>query len=404
MFLSLCQRYFVHCLDIEQIAIPKMKPFNGSHVSLNFEVAFKIQDFSQIIKVRISQTDYYRNRESILTEASIHHNDGVSYVNHQYLEKGKALLVKLNPCQSSKYLYITIFGVDSLIKSRLFFYKVDIQEAFKWETDRFICAVNNQTVYISPENFFIQYCAEKIDINIGGYWQTLEEGFNKIPYDKNAASANLLLTFTRGVQSYYLQQVKLLFCNDQFLNRRVVKTDDWICVVKNENLLRFYKRKWEDFEIKDVLYENKSLNFKSVTSVEEIPKSLQGNFTLEIEGLNEFVFKTTVHCVQLTYCVNPLESNSYKSKEENDNHVVIAISISGGLLLSVLTVIIIIIIYKRNVEKKVVMKDINPTYGDNEDYDGYYTETAITNENKYYQSEDYDENASEIRENNALYS
>ena len=70
IFLSLCQRYFVHCLDIEQITSPEIKPFNGTHVLLNFEVAFEIQDFSQITKVTVSQTDYRRDGETILTEAS----------------------------------------------------------------------------------------------------------------------------------------------------------------------------------------------------------------------------------------------------------------------------------------------------------------------------------------------
>ena len=181
----------------------------------------------------------------------------------------------------------------------------------------------------------------------------------------------------------------------------ILKTEDWICVAENRDLLNFQRRKWEDFEIKYVLYENKSLNFKSVTSVEEIPKSLQGNVTIEIKGLNEFVFNTPLHLVQLTYCVNPFEANNYKSKEDDSTLVVIPISISVGLLILVLTVIIII--YKKNVEKKVVMKDINPTYGDNADYDGYYTETTLSNENKYYQSEDYYGDASEIRENNILY-
>ena len=54
-------------------------------------------------------------------------------------------------------------------------------------------------------------------------------------------------------------------------------------------------------------------------------------------------------------------------------------------------------------EMNTVNKDINPTYGDNTEYEGYYTETKLTNENKHYQSENYYGDDSEIREKNVMY-
>ena len=46
---------------------------------------------------------------------------------------------------------------------------------------------------------------------------------------------------------------------------------------------------------------------------------------------------------------------------------------------------------------------MNPTYGDNAEYDGYYTETKLTNENQYYQSDVHYGDDCEIREKNIMY-
>ena len=73
------------------------------------------------------------------------------------------------------------------------------------------------------------------------------------------------------------------------------------------------------------------------------------------------------------------------------------------MLIITIGIIVVIICRRRGTEKKIVIKDMNPTYGDNTEYEGYYTETQLTNENKHYNSEDYYEDDSEIREKNVIY-
>ena len=53
-----------------------------------------------------------------------------------------------------------------------------------------------------------------------------------------------------------------------------------------------------------------------------------------------------------------------------------------------------------------VSKDVNPTYGETVEYDRYYTETKVTDENEDYNKEQYDEDEyiqSEIRDKNDDY-
>ena len=141
---TLSQIPLVQCLDIEQMKDPEIRPFNRSHVSLNFEDAFKIKDFTQITKVTvILQTDNHEDKETILTEATIDYKDNVLNVNHQHLEQGKNLIVKLNPCRESKFMYLTIYGEDSLEKSKLFRHNVNLWEEFEEGTNKWICAVDN---------------------------------------------------------------------------------------------------------------------------------------------------------------------------------------------------------------------------------------------------------------------
>ena len=91
--------------------------------------------------------------------------------------------------------------------------------------------------------------------------------------------------------------------------------------------------------------------------------------------------------------------------KNTDNLAVILISTIVAVFMLIVVVIFSLIIFRRmNVKKNFsVNKDINPTYGNNTEYEGYYTETKLTNENKYYQSEDYYGDDSEIRENNVVY-
>ena len=84
------------------------------------------------------------------------------------------------------------------------------------------------------------------------------------------------------------------------------------------------------------------------------------------------------------------------------------------LYLSLVIVVVVVIIIavsavyvmrRKNTKEKIVTKDVNPTYGDN-DYGYYYAETQLTDTNYEYFSElnENDEtNRCEIKERNEAY-
>ena len=47
--------------------------------------------------------------------------------------------------------------------------------------------------------------------------------------------------------------------------------------------------------------------------------------------------------------------------------------------------------------------DVNPTYGETAEYDGYYTDTKLTDENEHYNKNEDDYIKSEIRDKNDVY-
>merc|ERR1719282_1914955 len=81
---------------------------------------------------------------------------------------------------------------------------------------------------------------------------------------------------------------------------------------------------------------------------------------------------------------------------ELDKTHIIIISTTAAILFAMILLIIVCVI-KRNATKNTTTNiDVNPTYGDVEEYDGYYIDTKLTDNNEDYNKSEYNEDGEYI--------
>ena len=167
--------------------------------------------------------------------------------------------------------------------------------------------------------------------------------------------------------------------------------------------IRFFKKEWDDdFYINEIHFGDQMLEFGD-NAVENIPDTLNVELTITI-GRTDVYFESNgdgdmiskSFNFQLTYCADQSSFIPY----------IIGIV---GVLVVIIVIIATVLISRYSKTKAIkdsqVSKDVNPTYGETDHYDGYYTETKVTDENEDYNKEKYDEEyiKSEIRDKNDVY-
>jgi len=385
---------------------PVLTPVNDSFVRVDYKDAFIIEDFSQVTEIEFYTGDEY----FALASEEYNHIAFMDEYNRvvQPLVEGKQLLACMDPCQTYNSLYVRISGYDGHVDSIQFSNKPDEiceEESYSW-----ICYEDN-TITLSREKsdiFQIRNCIRKVEVLNETLPTELNEGENFNIMLENEKKAHLYLTFENSDIDI---DIDIVSCREQ--NRRMIlsNTSDWICV-NGSNVISFFKTEWEDFNIHEVHYDKNEIKFGQ-NKVENIPKTLilelmitTGDSHVYAESIDDMI--TECDQYQLTNCLDESFDDTIQPSERAEDAISpYVIGIVSVLLVVVVVIITVVIITKYFRNKKVldsqVSTDVNPTYGETAEYDGYYAETKFSDENEHYNKDGDEYIKSEIRDKNEVY-
>ena len=400
---------------------PIITPVNDSFVLVNYQDAFIIEDFSEVVKIEFYNkkqqgreiSEYYALADKSQSMLWIDPNKRIV----QPLVEGADLLAKMNPCKTYNYLYVRISGHQGHKDSIQFDYS-PVQKCEE-TINSWICQSHeDNSIILSQEKsdvFQVRNCLKEVGIcntvGNGNGVRFLPEGKNNIRMEdenKTIIIIKLYLEFHEFHEFSDCKQVELLSCTDQCRMMLLRNTSDWICVNGNYNI-NISKTEWYDFKIEEIYFGDQLLEF-GINTIENIPESLKIELTTIIGEIDDYDVRIEdMIPVTFTYhLTNCADKFCLKSENVNNTNLYV-IGTAGGLFIIVVIIAIVVISkYSQTKANKQmeVSKDVNPTYGETVEYDGYYTETKVTDENEDYNKEQYDEDEyiqSEIRDKNDGY-
>ena len=372
-------------------------PINDTFVYVDYKSSFNIPDFEQIHQIEIFQElpsgSDLQKRLSLAVK-----NVGNIFVKKneviQPLKEGQPLLANINPCDSSKYLYMRInFDIEtSFIYNST---KLIIEDSDKW-----ICAVEKKYIIINRRNsHLLNLCFKNISLMVSGNdiptkTQELFDGVNDITEIDLAVDSKLDLMINNDKHT----DIKFEQCFNQG-NYIYPPVDTWICVQENNTIVNIKKTNWEYFTLEEIHYDDTLL--KNGSNYIDVPNSLKIELFLTVRFKEVENPVSNYYILQLNHCtssvqnhnedsgrilpietplVNDISMNHGKSKTEKISILVgIPAALTATLILSV-SLFIYLKTRKPDVNEGV---DTNPEYGMNQ-YSDYYTQSEICDDNDMY--------------------
>ena len=376
---------------------PNVIPINNTFVYVDYKSLLNTADFEQIHQIEIFQElpsgSDLKKRLSLAVK-----NVGNIFVKKneviQPLKEGQPLLANINPCDSSKYLYMRInFDIEtSFIYNST---KLIIEDSDKW-----ICAVKKKYIIINRRNSpLLNLCFKNISLMVSGNdiptkTQELFDGVNNITGIDLDGDSKLDLMINNDKHT----DIKFEQCFNQG-NYIYPPVDTWICVQENNTIVNIKKTNWEYFTLEEIHYDDTLL--KNGSNYIDVPNSLKIELFLTVRFKEVENPVSNYYILQLNHCtssvqnhneysgrilpietplVNDISMNHGKSKTEKISILVgIPAALTATLILSV-SLFTYLKTRKPDVNEGV---DTNPEYGMNQ-YSDYYTQSEICDDNDMY--------------------
>ena len=389
---------------------PKLIPLNKSYALVEYKDSFVIEDFTAIQKVVFLGDEIDMGEEikfAIASEKYSHEKVNADGTYLQPLIEGKNIIAKIDLCTGYKHLHIEIteYRVTEPESSTYFKNIVNFQNMSDIDKENLICLNDKRKVVLSlgySEDVQVQNCITKIDLcnkDDDPSCQSLSEGENDLGPLKE--SKPLIIR----INDSFKKDIELIACNEQNARRILRNTADWICTIENKTV-NFFKREWEDFQIEKVYFGEtvQIIHFGYNNTFEHIPR--ESNLIVKYISKDK---NDTMNRLQLMTNMTPCPSYIRNEKwlELDKTHIII-ISTTAAILFAMILLIIVCVIKRNAAKKSTTTVDVNPTYGDVEEYDGYYMDTKVTDNNEDYNKSEYNEDGeyigSEMKDTNQYYS
>ena len=340
---------------IEVLPYPKptITVINQSYVFLDYQNSVIIKNFSLIDKIIVYNQPLESKYEYPKIDAlAIAYKDNSDYhpILEQNLTEGEGLHMYLDPCKQYSTLILkflkTHFYTDTLLNQIEFSY--DPIEAIDVNVDSWICSENSTSVRLS--------------INQSKIYQ-VNSCMTYLHHFKNKTIKEPLIDGSNEVLEMTDNRLTIFF----YLGTKPY----------SENL----QLKPCDKFTETIDYQDKDRN--ETSSVGRNTISLNKTMAIQVE----------------------------KGVPKQDSLLVLIIGgATGSVCFLILSLLMMILVTRRRVirneaeRNRVVFKDLNPEYGSAEEYDGYYIQSMITDENEdYCSSGDETDNYTEIRNHNEIY-
>ena len=235
---------------------PHVTPVNDSLVQVNYQDAFIIEDFSEVVKIEFFNRPQEEETPEYFALASRQFGyRWTPYTNriNQKLKEGSNILAKMNTCKTYNFLYVTITGNEGHKDSIQFDYKPD--EICEEQSLFWICYEDDSiTLSQKKSEFFeVRNCIQKVEIfDANEDIVTLTEGKNQNLTSSMAKEVKLFIPYNEKSKT---KEFELFPCTEQRKWKILNNTSDWICV-NESNAIYYFKSEWEDFHIEEIYYQN----------------------------------------------------------------------------------------------------------------------------------------------------